>query len=79
MSSMMVSHRHTVGRVSIFTRSQSQHVLPTLDLRFLHGMHADKTLRRFDAFLSAVESTSATNIARSLGRKARRRIFDVYR
>jgi hypothetical protein len=67
---MMVLHHHTVVLVS-WASKWWQHWRLTFDLRFLQGIQADETARRFEALVSAGESTSSTEVPSSLGRMGR--------
>lgn len=66
----MARRRHTVRIVSYLPIGIQQEE-PTFDLRFLHGMQADETARRFDALVSAGESTPSTELTSSFGRRGR--------
>lgn len=49
----------------------------TFDLRFLQGMQADETARRFEDLVSAGESTSSVELTSSLGRRGRGGIAEM--
>lgn len=51
----------------------------TFDLRFLQGMQADDTARRFETLVSVGESTPSTELTSSFGRKGRGGIADTDR